>query len=130
MTDGRKLAKGDLWEEFSTNLHGAYNAMRRAFQRSGLSQDELAEKLGADKGLVSKRLHGKENLTFRTLSFMASAFGCRLSVSFVPYEEVGSTEQSDTATEAELKAELKPTVSKHTDATDEQAEPEALRMAA
>ena len=126
MIDGMKLTKGDLWEEFSTNLHGAYNAMRRAFQRSGLSQDELAERLWADKGLVSRRLHGKENLTLKTLSFMASAFGCRLSVSFVPYEEIAATEQSDTAADAEWR----PPASNRNDATDQQAEPEALRMAA
>ena len=117
MTDGQPLSKGDLWEEFSTNLHGAYNAMRRAFQRSGLSQDALAIKLGADKGLVSKRLHGKENLTLKTLSFMASAFGCRLAVSFVPYEEVGAIEQSGTADNADAR----PPISKRTDTTDETA---------
>lgn len=101
MTDGRPISKGDLWEEFSTNLHGAYNAMRSAFQRSGLSQDDLAIKLGADKGLVSRRLHGKENLTLKTLSFMASAVGCRLQVTFVPYEEIGFVEQSVTIKDAQ-----------------------------
>jgi transcriptional regulator with XRE-family HTH domain len=127
MTDGRPLSKGDLWEEFATNLHGAYNAMRRAFQRSGLSQDALAVKLDADKSLVSRRLHGKENLTLKTLSFMASAFGCRLAIFFVPYEEIAAVEQIATAGNADIKQQ---TVSKHTDTTDTSAEPEALRMAA
>ncbi len=126
MTDGQPFSKGDLWEEFSTNLHGAYNAMRRAFQRSGLSQEALTIKLGADKGLVSKRLHGKENLTLKTLSFMASAFGCRLAIFFIPYDEVGAIEQTGTADNADVR----PPQSNRTDATDETAEPEALRMAA
>ena len=128
MTDGRPISNGDLWEEYSTNLHGAYNAMRRAFQRSGLSQDALAIKLDADKGLVSKRLHGKENLTLKTLSFMASAFGCRLFVQFVPYDEIGAVAQSSTTDDS---AEMKPLeIMKRTDTTDKPAEPEAPRMAA
>jgi transcriptional regulator with XRE-family HTH domain len=126
MTDGKPLSKGDLWEEFSTNLHGAYNAMRHAFRRSGLSQDALAIKLSADKGLVSRRLHGKENLTLKTLSFMASAFGCRLAVFFVPYEEVATLEQSATTDEADLLQRRRVLAA----TADEPAEADALRMAA
>jgi len=86
---GKPIPKGELWEEYSTNLHGAYNAMLRAFKRSGLSQDEIAQRLGADKGLTSKRLKGRKNLTLRTLSFMASAMHCRLTIDFTPYEDIG-----------------------------------------
>jgi transcriptional regulator with XRE-family HTH domain len=127
MTGGKPLSKGDLWEEFATNLHDAYNSMRRAFQRSGLSQDELAFSLDADKGLISKRLHGQENLTFKTLSFMASALGCRLAINFVPYNEVAEVEQRSTAGEADMQEPQ----SKRNDATDDRpAEYEALRLMA
>jgi len=88
MSDGKPLSRGDLWEEYSTNLHGAYDAMRTTFRQSGLSQDDIAERLSADKGLISRRLNGSENLTFKSLSFMASAMECRLTVMFTPYREV------------------------------------------
>lgn len=87
MTDGKAIKKGELWEEYNSTLNRAYIAMRRSFQRSGLTQDQLAAKLGVDKGLISKRLKGVENLTLKTLSFMANAMGCRLEINYVPYSE-------------------------------------------
>lgn len=126
MTDGKVLARGDLWEEYSTNLHGAYNAMRRAFKWSGLSQDDVAQRLGADKGLTSKRLNGRANLTLKTLSFMASALGCRLTIEFTPYEEVGAVEQSETTHKT---AWVTPPP-KSSDTGDEPAYAEPMRKAA
>jgi transcriptional regulator with XRE-family HTH domain len=91
MTDGKKLDQGMLWEEYYTNLHRAYQAMRIAFLNSGLTQDELAEKLGIDKSLISKRLNGSENLTLKTLSFMATALNCRLKIEPLPYHQVAQS---------------------------------------
>ena len=88
MTDGKKLDQGMLWEEYYTNLHRAYQAMGIAFANSGLTQDELAEKLGIDKSLISKRLNGSENLTLKTLSFMATALNCRLKIEPLPYQQI------------------------------------------
>jgi hypothetical protein len=91
MTGGDPIKKSDLLEEYYTNLHRAYQAMRRAFKlraAQGLTQDSIARMLGVDKALISKRLNGSENLTLKTLSFMATAMKCRLSISYVPYEEV------------------------------------------
>jgi transcriptional regulator with XRE-family HTH domain len=71
----------------------AYRTMLNAFEkreRAGtLSQDKLAKLLSVDKSLISRRLKGAENLTLRTLSYMAKAMNCRLLVEFKPYEEIG-----------------------------------------
>ena len=91
MTDGERLPKSTLWEEYYIHLHRAYAAMRKAFQLSGLNQDQIAAKLGVDKSLISRRLNGLENLTLKTLSFMATAIGCRLKIEYVPYDEVQSS---------------------------------------
>lgn len=88
MTDGETLNNGDLWEEYYTNLHHAHRALREMFVRSGMTQEQLADRLNVDKALISKRLNGNENLTLRTLSFMASAMQCRLSIEPVPYSNV------------------------------------------
>jgi transcriptional regulator with XRE-family HTH domain len=81
-----------LWDDYYENLHGAYNAMRGRFAMcaaDGLTQDDLATMLDVDKSLISKRMNGNENLTLKTLSFMGTAMGCRLTVRFVPYEQLG-----------------------------------------
>jgi transcriptional regulator with XRE-family HTH domain len=88
MRDGNALREGDLLEEYYTNLNDAYEAMRQAFQVRGITQDEIAKRLGVDKGLISRRLNGQENLTLKTLSFMASAMMCTLTIDFTPYEMV------------------------------------------
>ena len=80
----RKLA-----EHYFENLHTAYRSMREVFAlrtSQGLTQDELAARLDADKGLISKRLNGQENLTLKTLSAMASGLGCGLIIEFQPFE--------------------------------------------
>lgn len=85
------IPKEDLWDDYYVNLHGAYNSMRSAFDDSGMSQDDIAAQLGCDKSLISRRLNGKENVTLKSLSFMGTAMGCRLTVTFVPYAQVGMT---------------------------------------
>jgi hypothetical protein len=78
-----------LLDDYYANLHGAYNSMRECFSVSGHSQDEIATALSIDKSLVSRRMNGSENLTLKTLSYMGTAMGCRLHISFVPYTMVG-----------------------------------------
>ena len=97
MTDGNKLSDAQLWEEYYTNLHHAHHALRQAFLKSGLTQDQLADRLGVDKGLISKRLKGNDNLTLKTISFMATAIGCRLKIEPVAYDQVRSRAIETTA---------------------------------
>ncbi len=135
-----EIAKSELWEEYYTNLHKAYNAMWQAFKKRGLSQDQIAERLGVDKALISKRLKGRENLTLKTLSFMASAMECRLTIGYLPYEEVeasipyydpiapqGSTEQSD---EAMADSPLPRTINPDVETDPIEIDPYVTRLAA
>jgi transcriptional regulator with XRE-family HTH domain len=78
-----------LLDDYYANLHGAYNSMREGFATSGLTQDDIAGSLNVDKSLISRRLNGSENLTLKTLSYMGTAMGCRLNISFIPYAMVG-----------------------------------------
>jgi hypothetical protein len=80
-----------LLDDYYANLHGAYNSMRDCFSTSGKNQDDIAVALDVDKSLISRRMNGSENLTLRTLSYMGTAMGCRLSITFVPYAQVGMT---------------------------------------
>ena len=81
----------DLAEMYYADLHGAYDAMCGAFEKrqaQGVNQDYVAARLDVDKGLISKRLNGRKNLTLRVLSYMASALNCKLAIQFVPYEDM------------------------------------------
>lgn len=92
MIAGEKIAASELLDEFYSSLYQAVDAMKAAFKRrarEGLTQDMMASRLDIDKALISKRLNGRENLTLKTLSAMASALACRLSIDFVPYENLG-----------------------------------------
>jgi len=94
MTAGKSqmlpIQKDVLWEDYYENLHSAYNALRVTFVSSGLTQDQMATMLDVDKSLISKRMKGSENPTLKTLSFMATAMGCRLDLGFRPYTMVGT----------------------------------------
>jgi plasmid maintenance system antidote protein VapI len=55
-------------------------ALARALRTSGLTQTELASRLGKTKGFVSQILGGGRNLTLRTLADVAGALGCKVQV--------------------------------------------------
>jgi hypothetical protein len=95
MSDGdnsvTKISPEELWDNYYTCLHDAYNVLRCTFEETGLTQDDLAGRLGVDKSLISKRLNGSENLTLKTMSFMGTGMGRYLLVSYLPYDQVGMT---------------------------------------
>jgi transcriptional regulator with XRE-family HTH domain len=83
------ISEDELLEDYYDNLHEAHSSMQAAFrlrQMQGLTQDQIALRLGADKGLISRRLNGSENLTLKTLSYMGSAMNCRVIVTYRLYE--------------------------------------------
>lgn len=54
-------------------IGAAHDELRAAFERSGKTQQEVADLLGVDKAVINRRLKGTENLTLRTLAEMAWA---------------------------------------------------------
>lgn len=58
----------------------ATEALARALQSSGITQSELAARLGKTKGFVSQILGGGKNLTLRTLADVAGALGCKVQI--------------------------------------------------
>lgn len=61
---------------------------RKAYKESGLTQKEIAERLGADPALVSKRLNGDANLTLNTIADLFTAIEARLEMNGVLYSEI------------------------------------------
>ena len=93
-TQSNRIPEDHLLDEYYTCLHGAYSSMQQAYEMrayyTGLTQDLIAARLDVDKGLVSKRINGTENLTLKTYSYMATAMDCRAVVTFVPFENIGT----------------------------------------
>jgi transcriptional regulator with XRE-family HTH domain len=56
----------------------------RLLHRRGLTQSELARKLGCSDAYVSKLLSGVENMTLRTLSDIGTVLKSNVDFAFVP----------------------------------------------
>ncbi len=74
-------------------------ALARALRSSGLTQSELAARLGKTKGFVSQIMSGGRNLTLRTLSDVAGAIGCRVQVNLVSETKSGAANSATTLSE-------------------------------
>lgn len=64
-------------------------ALARALRNAGLTQSELAARLGKTKGFVSQIMGGGRNLTLRTLADVAGAIGCRIQMNIVSETKSG-----------------------------------------
>lgn len=53
----------------------------------GISQRELAQRLGVGEARVSRILSGRENATLGTLASLGHALGLRLALVAIPYED-------------------------------------------
>lgn len=67
-----------LEEEFAL-----IGAMLDARQKAGLTQAQVAERMGVKQPVVAKIEGGKSNVSFDTLKRYAHATGCKVKVEFV-----------------------------------------------
>jgi transcriptional regulator with XRE-family HTH domain len=63
------------------------SAVIDARNRAGLTQKELAKKMGTTQPVVARLESGRVRPTMRTLERLAEATGSRLLISFAPREE-------------------------------------------
>ena len=79
LEDARGLRQEELILEVT-------EAIAKALEASGITQTELAARLGKTKGYVSQLMGGGRNLTLRTLADVADALGCRARIQICPAE--------------------------------------------
>lgn len=73
-------------------LYGeATDTVAALLESLGLSQKELAQRLGVSKGRVSQILSGEENLTLRSLAALGWALGVRFELNPQPMQDRGGT---------------------------------------
>jgi len=70
-------------ESFESELRAEILAfkLKELRKEKNLTQSQLAEKLGMEKGQISKIENGKFNLTLTTINKIASALGVRVNFS-------------------------------------------------
>ena len=61
---------------------------KKAHEENGISQKEIATKLSADPGLVSRKLKGQENLTLNSIADLFLAIGARLEFKGSLFSEI------------------------------------------
>ena len=61
----------------------------------GITQRQLAERLGVGEARVSRILSGRENATLKTLAALGDALGVRFAVVAIPYADRSGTPAAD-----------------------------------
>jgi transcriptional regulator with XRE-family HTH domain len=68
--------------------------IQRALVESGMTQQEVAERLGVDRSVVNRRLKGKANLTARSISDFAYVLDREVRLELVKSASLPSTNYS------------------------------------
>lgn len=99
---------------FLKEVHEAIvKAALRAKSENGLTQRQVAERLGVDKSSISRILCGRGNPTSRTLGEIAWALGTKFALVEYPYSQVRNMTFSGS------ESELEPTLRIHHPATSQ-----------
>lgn len=73
-----KAEEDRAWEEYNAEI------LREARKEAGLTQSELAERIGADKAYISKIEHGRTIPTVSSFYRIISALGMQVEIKKVP----------------------------------------------
>ena len=69
--------------EYDEILDDFYMTVNRQLQRTGVSQVELAKRLGVSKSYMTKALRDGRSLSLKTMIMLADAIGLTVTVRFV-----------------------------------------------
>ena len=81
-SDTWKAEEDRAWEEYNADI------LRNARKEAGLTQSELAARIGADKAYISKVEHGRTVPTVSTFYRIVAAMGMQVVLARIP-EVVG-----------------------------------------
>lgn len=72
----------DTWKEEESRAWEEYNAeiLREAWKEAGITQSELATRIGADKSYISKVEHGKTVPTVSSFYRIVAALGMQVTL--------------------------------------------------
>ena len=73
-------------------IHRVHKEIQSNFLKSGMTQQQLATKLGVNRSIVNRQLVGTGNLTLRSISDLAWAMGRRATLQFYDESETSRNE--------------------------------------
>src|SRR5215470_11319242 len=74
----------ERWFEFMHSLIRGLRAAFRTANKAGITQKDIAAKLGKGPAFISRCLSGQQNMTVRTMHALALAMEHRLEIRLVP----------------------------------------------
>ena len=81
---GEPGTENRIWFENELKAEILAQQFRELRKKKHLTQSQLADKLGLEKGQISKIENGKFNLTLATINKIASALGARVNFDLQP----------------------------------------------
>jgi transcriptional regulator with XRE-family HTH domain len=84
----QRLSDDTLLENWYFFFHQTFARLKVKFLEREISQDELATRLGKNKAFISRCLRGRNNVTLKTMFYIASALGYRMEINFVDLKTV------------------------------------------
>jgi transcriptional regulator with XRE-family HTH domain len=88
----QRISRDELaerWFAFQHELLTQLQGAARAAAARGLTQENIADRLGKDPAFVSRCLRGQQNMTTRTMHDLARAMDCRLDIRLEPLDDNG-----------------------------------------
>ena len=82
--------RADVKLEIFRQIRRRFNYLAEKF---GFKQGDLAQRLSLDKGLLSKRLKGENDMRLETLSDLARGLDCRIDVMLTPLDKLVTVAQ-------------------------------------
>ena len=70
------------YDEYGKQLEISYQILKLR-KKKGISQAELAKKIGTKQSNIARIEAGKQNFSINTLEKIAKVFGCNLKIDFV-----------------------------------------------
>lgn len=87
-----RIPETELAEHWYSFLHSVMAKLQTAYRAekvtTGLSQEDIAAKLGKSPASISRWLSGQHNMTMRTMHDLARGMGCRLVLTLEPLRNV------------------------------------------
>ncbi len=88
--------ENSFWFKLEELLYDLTETIYERMKQKGISQRELAKRLGVSDAYISKILKGNENISLKTLLKLALALGLNVEIKMQPIEQMSfrKTEES------------------------------------
>lgn len=95
-----RISEDVLAEHWFSFVHEVFAELKAAIAKRGVTQEEIAGRLGRDPATISRCLSGRQNVTLRTMCDIARAIGYRPDIRFEDLTAMAKTGRRPAARQA------------------------------